>query len=147
MKPITSLRQSFLFGALCAVVLPFLAAPPAEAADRIAGGKWESAMTTDGETRTVTYCISAAEATSINGDSKTGREYAEKKAEKAGSPCTIKSYDLKGDTGSYILICGSRTISDTTVYHGETSEGVKTVTNEGKTITTRLKSRHVGACT
>jgi hypothetical protein len=146
MKPIASPRQALLIGALYTFVLPFLAAPPAEAADRIASGKWESAMTTDGEAKTVTYCISQAEATSINGDSKTGRDYAEKKAEKTGSRCTIKSYDLKGDTGSYVLNCGSRTITDTTVYHGETSEGVKTVANEGKTITTRLKSRRVGAC-
>jgi len=36
--------------------------------------------------------------------------------------------------------------ADTTTYHGETSEGVKTVTNEGKTITTHLKSRRVGMC-
>jgi Protein of unknown function (DUF3617) len=146
MKPITLPRQTILFGALNGLVLLFFALSVAEAADRIANGKWESAMTTDGETKTVTYCISPAEAASINGDSRTGRDFAEKKAEKAGSRCTIKSYDLKGDTGSYILNCGSRTITDTTNYHGDTSEGVKTVTNEGVTIKTSLKSRRVGPC-
>ena len=138
--------QTILLGALCAFLLPLLVTPAAGAADRIAAGKWESAMTTDGATRTVTYCISAAEATSINGDSKTGRDFAEKKAQKSGSTCAIKSYDMKGDTVSYSLACGDRTITDTTVFHGETSEGVKTVTNEGKTVTTRLKSRRVGLC-
>ena len=103
-------------------------------------------MTTDGATKTVSYCVSPEEATSINGDSRSGREFAEKKAQKSGSSCTFKSYEIKGDTGSYSLICGTRTITDTTTYHGETTEGVKTVTNEGKSVTTRLKSRRVGAC-
>lgn len=100
-------------------------------------------MTTDGATRTVSYCISPAEAASINGDSRTGRDFATKKA---GSNCTIKSYDIKGDTVSYSLVCGSRTIADTTIFHGETSDGVKTVTNDGATVKTLLKSRRVGNC-
>ena len=88
----------------------------------------------------------AAEAASINGDSKTGRDFAEEKAKKAGSNCAIKSYEIKGDTVSYTLTCGPRTITDKTVYHGESSEGAKTVTHEGKTISTQLKSRHIGTC-
>ena len=103
-------------------------------------------MTTDDATRTVSYCVSSEEATSINGDSRTGREFAEKKARKAGSSCAFKSYEIKGDTGSYALTCGFRTITDTTISHGDTSEGVKTVAHEGKTVTTRLKSRRAGMC-
>jgi len=80
---------------------------PAQAGDRIAGGKWEAAMTTDGETRTVSFCVSAAEAAAINGDSKSGREFAEKKA---GGRCAISAYEIKGDTVSYSLACGDRTI-------------------------------------
>jgi hypothetical protein len=103
-------------------------------------------MTTDGATKTVSYCVSPEEAASINGDSKTGREFAEKKAQKSGSSCVFKSYEIKGDTASYSLACGARTITDSTIYRGETSEGVKTAANEGKTVTTRVKSRRVGAC-
>ena len=58
----------------------------------------------------------------------------------------IKSYDIKGDTVSYTLACGDRAITDTTTFHGETSEGVKTVTLDGKTVTTRFKSKCVSAC-
>ena len=75
------------------VVAGALAIPVAGAADRIVSGKWEAAMTTDGATRTVSYCVDAE-----------------------------------------------------TIYHGETLEGVKTVTNEGKTVTTSLKSHRVGTC-
>ncbi len=146
MEIIAKSGRAIVFGALCVSFLSALATPAAGAAQRIVSGKWESAMTTDGATRTVSYCISAEEAASINGDSRSGREFAEKKAQKAGSTCAIKSYEIKGDTGSYSLACGSRTITDTTTYHGETSEGVKTVSNEGKTVTTRLKSRRIGMC-
>jgi len=139
-------RRTIFIGTLFTSLLPLLATPAAGAAERIASGKWEFAMTTDGATRTVTGCLSADEAASINGDSKSARDFAEKKGEKLGSPCKIKSYELKGDTGSYDLACGDRTITDKTVYHGETSEGVKTVTSDGKTITTRVKARRIGTC-
>ncbi len=117
MEIIAKSGRAIVFGALCVSFLSALATPAAGAAQRIVSGKWESAMTTDGATRTVSYCISAEEAASINGDSRSGREFAEKKAQKAGSTCAIKSYEIKGDTGSYSLACGSRTITDTTTYH------------------------------
>ncbi len=113
------------------------------AADRIAAGKWEAAMTTDSETHTVSYCVKPEDATAINGDTKTGRESAE---EKGGARCKVIAYEAKGDTVSYSLLCGERTISDKTSYHGDTSEGTKTVTFEGETSTTTLKSKRVGPC-
>lgn len=133
----------FFLLTICVLLLPILALATVAAAERIAGGKWQSAMTTDGDARTVTFCISAEEAASINGDSKTGRAFAEKKS---GGRCAITSYEIKGDTVSYSLTCGTRTISDTTAFHGETSEGTKTTTSEGKAVTMRLKSRRIGAC-
>lgn len=145
MKTIQLARLTHRFGALCGLLLPPLMMP-ATAADRIASGQWEAAMTTDGATQTVTFCISAAEAVSINGDSKTGREFAEQKTKKSGSLCVIKAYDIKAGTVSYTLSCGQRVITDSTSFHGDTSEGVKTVISAGTTVTTQLRSRRVGAC-
>ena len=139
------LMPSTLFRAFLLFALA-LAVPVAGAAGRIVSGKWEAAMTTDGASRTVSYCVDAAEAASINGDSRSARDFAEAKAKKSGSSCVITAYEIKGDTGSYSLTCGSRTITDKTTYHGDTSEGVKTVTNEGKTVTTHLKSHRIGTC-
>jgi hypothetical protein len=118
----------------------------ASAAERVAAGKWESAMTTAGETRTVSFCIGAEEAAGINGGTATGRAYAEKKAQKSGGTCSIRSYEIKGDTVSYTLACGERTIADTTTFHGDTAEGVKVVTAGGKAVTSQLKSRRIGNC-
>lgn len=132
-------------GALHAVAWLALAAP-AHAADRVESGKWESAITADGALRTTTYCITPEEAASLNGDSRTARDFAEKKARKAGAPCSFRSYEVKGDTITYTMLCESRTITDRTVYHGQTSDGVKTITKDGQTHEMFIKSRRVGAC-
>ena len=133
-------------GALRALLLLLLAAPAAHAADRVESGKWESAITADGALRTTTYCITPEEAASLNGDSRTGREYAEKRARKAGAPCTFRSYEIKGDTITYTMLCESRTITDKTVYHGQTSDGIKTIAKDGQTHEMFIKSRRIGAC-
>jgi hypothetical protein len=127
--------------------LPLLVmAAAAGAAERLESGKWESAITTDGDTRTITYCVAPDEAASINGNSKTARDFAESKAKKAGAPCTFKSYEVKGDTVSYAMTCGTRTISDKTASHGQSSEGTKTIVKDGTTVTMLLKSKRIGAC-
>lgn len=104
-------------------------------------------MTTDGATRSVKFCIDAAEAASNNGDSKTGRDFAEKKAQKAGSRCTVEAYDIKDSTVSYTLLCGDRTIKSTQTYRGDVAEGVLSTSLQGKaTTTTQIKSRRLGSC-
>jgi len=110
----------------------------------MAAGQWEFTMTTAGASHTASHCISAAEANSVNGDSKTARDYAEKKA---NGHCTIKSYDVHGNTLSYSLVCGDRSIESTATFHGDTSEAVlKTTTADGKAVTTSVKARRLGAC-
>jgi len=138
-------RPSALCTALAALVLA-LAASAAPAAGRLADGQWESAITTDGVTRTISYCIRPDEAASINGDSRTARAFADKKAQKAGAPCSFKSYEVSGDKVSYTMLCGTRTITDQTVYHGQTSDGVKTITKEGQTVSMQISSRRIGTC-
>jgi hypothetical protein len=60
----------------------------------------------------------------MNGDTKTARAFAEKKAK---GRCTIKSYDIQGDTVKYALVCGDRTIDSSTTFHGDTSEGTEAI--------------------
>ena len=143
MNSIKPRSDKISFAWYCIFLLPALISPSAEAAERLVAGKWETAMTTDSVTKTFTTCISAEEAATTNGDSKTARAIMEKKT---GGGCTINSYEIKSDTVSYSLTCGTRTISDATVFHGETYEGTQIFTNEGKSVTTRLKARRIGAC-
>ena len=116
----------------------------ARAADRLESGKWESVVAAEGQTRTLTYCITQEEAASINGDSTTGMAFAQKKAQKAAEPCLIKSYEIKGEVVSYTMTCGNRTIVDRTAYRGETSEGVKTISKDGQTQTMQIHSQRIG---
>ena len=94
--------------------------------------------------RTITYCITQDEAASINGDTRTARAYAEKKAQKASEPCAFKSYEVSGETVSYTMVCGTRTITDKTAYHGQSADGVKTITKEGQTMSMQINSQRVG---
>jgi hypothetical protein len=117
---------------------------PVRAADRMAPGQWEFTMTGDGESRTTKQCMTRDQANEMNGDTKTARSFAEKKA---NGRCTIKSYDVQGNTVSYSLVCGGRTIDSTTTFSGDTSDGtLKTTTADGKVDARIVKARRLGAC-
>jgi hypothetical protein len=143
MKTTIILKRFLFLTSICGLLLA--ATPPLRAAERMAAGKWEFTMTGDGGSRTFSQCMTPDQANEANGDTKTARAYAEKKAK---GRCTIKSYDIQGDTVKYSLACGDRTIDSTTTYHGgNTSEGVlKTTTADGKVDTRTVKARRVGAC-
>ena len=143
MKSTVIIKRTLLLTSLCALLLA--AATPLWAADRMAAGKWEFTMTGDGESRTFSQCMTPDDANQANGDTKTARAYAEKKTK---GRCTIKSYDIQGDTVKYSLACGDRTIESSATYHGgNTSEGVlKTTTADGKVDTRTIKARRLGPC-
>jgi len=143
MKSTTILKPTLFLIALCGLFLA--AAPPLQAADRMQPGKWEFTMTGDGAPRTFSQCMTQDQANEANGDAKTARAYAEKKSK---GRCTVKSYDIQGDTVKYSLACGDRTIDSTTTFHGgNSSEGVlKTTTADGKVSTRTVKAHRLGAC-
>jgi Protein of unknown function (DUF3617) len=114
------------------------------AADRMAAGQWEFTLTGNGESRTINQCMTTDQANEMNGDSKTARAFAEKRTK---GRCTIKSYDIQGDTVKYSLVCGDRTIDSTTTFRGNTSEGtLNTTTADGKVDAKIVKARRLGAC-
>jgi hypothetical protein len=115
---------------------------PLRAADRMQPGKWEFTMTTNGATHSSTMCITAEKAASANGDTKSARAAAEKD----GKGCDIKSYEVSGATVTYTIECHGTRIESTATYHGDRSEGVLKSTREGKTATTTVKARRLGAC-
>jgi len=120
--------------------LPAIAAP---AAERLVPGQWHFAMTTAGETRNLEQCITAAKAAEVNGDSKSGREAAEKNAK---GRCSIDAYDIAGDEVSYTLACGDRVLRSVTTFKGDRSSGSLVTTANGKTTATAIVAQRVGAC-
>src|ERR1700737_1475540 len=120
MKFLTNLERTLLLTSVCVLLLA--ATPRLRTADRMAAGQWEFTMTTNGESRTMKQCMTPDQTNEMNGDTKTARAFAEKKAK---GRCTIKSYDIQGDTVKFSLACGDRTIDSPTPYHtGNTPEGV-----------------------
>jgi hypothetical protein len=142
MKVTTMLKQNFLFTSICALVLA--GALSVRAAERMTAGQWEFTLTGDGESRTMEQCVTPDQANEMNGDTRTARTFAEKRAK---GRCTIKSYDIQGNTVKYALICGDRTIESATTFTGDTSAGTQTIrTADGKVDTQTVKARRLGAC-
>ncbi len=110
----------------------------------MAVGQWEFTLSTDGATRTSKHCVTQDEAASVNGSMSSAREHATKSA--AQGHCSMKSFDMRGETVSYALNCGTRLIESTAAYRGNTFEGVLTTTTEGKATKTRITARRLGAC-
>jgi len=141
MNPTSSPLRSLLgaTAACCLIAAPSLL----DAAERMIPGSWEFTMTTDGAPRVFTNCMSAEDASQVNGDSNSGRAAAEKKS---GDRCTVKSFTAGGNSVEYTIVCGARTITSVTVFHGDSSEGTLTTTVDGKAITSQVKARRIGAC-
>lgn len=82
-----------------------------------------------------------------NGDAKVGRDYLEKKLARFGKGrCTIKAYDITGDTVSSTTACGENITTTRTTYQGDMSESDVTSTVQGKTASVHTTSKRVGDC-
>jgi hypothetical protein len=135
-------KQTLLFTFICALLL--VGALSMRAAERMTAGQWEFTLTGDGDSRVLKQCITPDQANEMNGDTATARAFAEKRVK---GRCTIKSYDIHGNTVKYVLICGDRTIENTITFTGDTSEGIQKVTTaDGKVDTQTVKARRLGAC-
>lgn len=121
----------------------FFCSPTVIASERLVPGHWQFAMTTDGATRTMDQCITSEKAAEVNGDSKSGRALAEKNAK---GRCSVDAYDVVGDEVSYTLTCGSRMLRSVTIFKGDTSSGSLVTAGDGKSVTTTITAKRVGAC-
>jgi hypothetical protein len=133
------IKQTVLF-----VSILFTGALSLRAAERMTAGQWEFTLAGNGESRIMKQCVTPDQANEMNGDTKTARAFAEQRAK---GRCTIKSYDIQGNTVKYALICGDRTIESTTTFTGDTSAGTQTTTTaDGKVDTRTVKARRLGTC-
>lgn len=132
---------------MAAVAFLLVSAAGLDAAERMAPGQWEFTMTTRGESRPTTYCVDAVLAAVVNGDSRTGREAADRNAARTKSNCKVTEFTVKGDTVTHAMVCGDRTILSTATYHGDSYEGVMKTKAGSVETTTDVKARRLGACT
>lgn len=137
-----TLLLSLLSGLIASATLPVLAA------DRQTPGLYEFTVTTDGKTQTSTHCVTPDDAKTVNADVRAGREYAEKTMK--GTPCSVTTYEVKGDSVSISITCGDSVRTSSTTYHGDTFEGdnTYTYTAQGKRTVhvTHIKAKRIGVC-
>lgn len=135
-------RQLALALGVLALAVRFSA--PLQAADRMAVGEWEYTMTTKGESRVAKSCVKKEVADIANGDSRLGRAAAERKSAKTN--CKVTDFAVEGNTVSYTLGCGDRTIKSTGTYHGDHFEGTLETKSPSEEVVTDIKARRLGAC-
>jgi hypothetical protein len=137
------MNKTTLLGTAIALAL---AASPLSAAERLRAGQWEFTITHagKGEATSFKHCITAAEAGSVNGDTKSARAYAEKAAR---AECKVTDYKVEGNTVSYAILCGAVSIRSTTTYNGDTSEGDLFSKRDGSPETvSHVKAKRLGDC-
>jgi hypothetical protein len=121
------------------------------AQDRVQAGLWEVTFVQDGAPNTSTYCITPAAARVMNSDAATVQGYVERAVSKEdGGDCTLKKFELEGNTLSLIKACRSGdselTISLVRTYHGDTAES-EVVSKAGeRELRIKSKQRRVGLC-
>src|SRR3978361_1167199 len=94
MKVTTMIRQTLLFTSTCALLLA--GALSLRAAERMAAGQWEFTLTGNGESKIMKQCMTPDQANEMNGDTRTARAFAEKRA---NGSCTIQASDMQRITG------------------------------------------------
>ncbi len=118
---------------------------------RVQAGLWEITFVQDGTPSTSTYCITPAAAGVMNSDSATVQGYVERAVSKEdGGNCTLKKFELQGNTLSLIKACRSGesefTVSLVRTYHGDTAES-EVVSRAGeRELRIKSKQRRVGFC-
>jgi hypothetical protein len=123
----------------------------ATAQDRVQAGLWEVTFVQDGAPSTSTYCITPAAARVMNSDAATVQGFVERAVSKEnGGDCTVKKFELQGNTLSLIKACRSGeselTISLVRTYHGDTAES-EVVSKAGeRELRIKSKQRRVGFC-
>ena len=121
------------------------------AQERVQAGLWEITFTQDGAPGTSIYCITPAVARVMNSDAATVQVYVERAVSKEnGGGCTVKNFELQGNTLSLTKACRSGesefTITLVRTYHGDTAES-EVVSKAGeRELRIKSKQRRVGLC-
>lgn len=133
------MTRMFAVSLLSATLL--LSATNLAAADRIQAGQWESKMTLGtGKPMLTKYCITAADAASMNGDLATLRKYLEEStAASTKGVCTVKNVTLNGNRTVVTLVCNKNEVTNTTTYHGDRYESTS---SNGATV----DGKRLGSC-
>jgi len=142
MKSIANATRAFALTLLSGLMA--FAALTLHAADRFTAGQYDFTVVINGKTQTSSLCKTADEAKIINADAKEGRLLVETLLPKN---CTVKTYDINGNTVSYSMVCdGNVLVSSKVSYAGDSFEGDNVRTVSGTMHTSHIKAKRTGVC-
>ena len=132
-------RKLIVIAVSCATLV--FGARNTAAADRVQAGEWETKLTLgSAEPMLTRYCITAADAESMNGDLATLRKYLEESTEtNTQGTCKVKKVELNDNRSIVTIACGETEVVGTTTYHGDRFEASS---SDGSTVT----GKRIGAC-
>lgn len=117
---------------------------PIAAQERMRAGNYKMTTTNSGHTVVTRECVSAKDASNLNGDEKSVRE----KLVKAYSEnhCTVKGLKIKGATLSMTTVCSGMSVETVTTYHGDSFEKLMTLGTKGGVQVSHTVGKRVGDC-
>jgi hypothetical protein len=108
-------------------------------------GLWENTVTARGQTVTHNACISAEQEQHSKESVASMRESIEKTLAKSGA-CKLTEFTVQGNTRTEVMVCGKKTIKNSTIFHGDSFETTGTETTAEGVKSSLMKGRRLGDC-
>jgi hypothetical protein len=108
-------------------------------------GLWENTLTSSGHTSTRNACITAEQEQHSKESVASMRESVEKALAKNGA-CRLTEFTVVGNTRTEVMVCGKKTIKNSTTFRGDTFETTGTETTAQGVKSSLIKGRRLGAC-
>lgn len=108
-------------------------------------GLWENTVTSSGQTATRKACITAQQEQHSKESVAVMRESIEKALAKNGV-CKLTEFTVLGNTRTEVMVCGKKTIKNSTVFRGDSFETTGTETTAQGVKSSLIKGRRLGDC-
>lgn len=108
-------------------------------------GLWENTVTSSGQTVTRNACITAEQEQHSKESAAFMRESIEKALAKNGA-CRLTEFTVLGNTRTEVMVCGKKTIKNSTLFRGDSFETTGTETTVEGVKSSLIKGRRLGDC-
>jgi hypothetical protein len=108
-------------------------------------GLWENTVTSSGQTVTRNACITAEQEQQSKKSVASMRESIEQALAKSGA-CRLTEFTVLGNTRTEVMVCGKKTIKQTTLFRGDSFETTGTETTADGVKSSLTKGRRLGDC-
>jgi hypothetical protein len=108
-------------------------------------GLWENTVTSSGQTAMRNACITAEQEQDSKESVAAMRESIEKALAKNGA-CRLTEFTVVGNMRTEVMVCGKKTIKDSTIFRGDSFETTATETTAEGVKSSLIKGRRLGDC-